>query len=84
MNDQLSQSHEAIEKYKEERKELKAKIDDANEKLNKNDDKFRDLDARLISAQEENSNLKLDIEKSNLENLSLKNDMKVLKRELEI
>ena len=80
----LSQSHEANEKYKEEIKELKAKIDDANVKLKKNDDRVRDLHARLISVQEENSNLKLDIEKTNLENLGLKNDMSVLKRELEM
>lgn len=80
----LSQSHEANEKYKEEIKELKAKIDYANVKLKKNDDRVRDLHARLISVQEENSNLKLDIEKTNLENLGLKNDMSASKRELEM
>ena len=56
---------------------------EANEKY-KEDDRVRDLHARLISVEEENSNLKLDIEKANLENLGLKNDMSVLKRELEI
>ena len=83
LKEQLFQSHEVSDKYKQELVELQIKLDDSKEQLKKKENEMNELVTKLKIVEHEKDVFKLDMEKKDLENLNLKNDIKALKRDNE-
>ena len=84
LEDQISLSHGVNENHLREFTKLQAKFNEITEDLKKKEEDVIALDMKLKNADHEKETLKLDMEKKDLENLGFKNDIKALKRELEM